>query len=133
MASEATEHPRWLLVTAVVVMVGFFVESFISDYYRSKDFAAHRYTVGHVTKTGYSVGPSSHSDVDFTYTVGDSTYQSSGTGDVPKGCSRCLVKFAVGNPGTCKLYNLVCVPDDFINPPPEGWQEPPFSVPGYVN
>ena len=99
--------------------------------YRTSDALgkAPRYTIGYVTKTGYSIGPSSHSDVDFTYTVNDSTYVSSGTGDVPAGCQRCLVKFAAHAPELRTLYNGICVPQDVSDAPPEGWMEPPFRVP----
>ena len=130
---QSEEYPRWLVVVCGAVMVTFFTSLSI---HTCRTWAAlkhaPRYTIGYVTKTGYSVGPGSHSDVDYTYTVGHSTYQDSSTGDVPEGCHRCLLKFAAHAPDLRKFYNQVCVPDDVPPPPSEGWAEPPFPVPDYA-
>lgn len=133
MANETEEYPRWLVVVCGIFLLVLFADTFIHTF---RTWAAlkkaPRYTVGYVTKTGYSIGPGSHSDVDFTYTVGDSTYRDSSTGDVPDGCCRCLIKFAAHAPELREFYNHVCVPDDILPPPPEGWAEPPFPVPDYA-
>ena len=134
MASEAKEeYPRWLTILFGAPLLCLFIWA-ITHHYRTRAALkrAPRYTIGYVTRTGYSVGPSSHSDVDYTYTVGDSTYQDSSTGDVPEGCHRCLLKFAAHAPDRREFYNHICVPDDVPPPPPNGWAEPPFPVPDYA-
>ena len=86
------------------------------------------YTIGYVTKTGYVVGPSSHTAVSFAYEVNGRRYTSTGSGEPIYGCRRCLVKFATRDPQVRTFYNLICVPEDVPPPPPEGWPEPPFYV-----
>lgn len=83
-------------------------------------------------KTGYVIGPSSHSEASFKYTVGDTVYENSSSGSIEDDCRRCLVKFAVRKAEVCQFYNHVCIPDEVEAAPAEGWREPPFPVPEYV-
>lgn len=94
--------------------------------------AAPRYTIGHVTRTSYAVGPSSHSVVFFTYQAGGTTYRSSSPGELADGCTRCLVKYAANDPENAEFYNQVCVPDSITEVPATGWERPPVVVPAGV-
>lgn len=132
MTDEAiTRLPPWLKNVLALVSALFFVWLLGYDYISSRARrAGARYTIGQVTGTSYVVGPSSHSVTFFTYTVGDSTYHQSATGDLAKGCTRCLVKFAETDPTNFEFFNRVCVPDSITRAPAQGWEKPPFSPAG---
>ena len=120
--------PTWLKNALALASALFFVWLLSYDYISSRARrVGARYTIGYVTGTDYVVGPSSHSVVFFTYTVGDSTYHQSSTGDVAKGCTRCLVKFAEADPTNFEFFNRVCVPDSIASAPAKGWEKVPFG------
>jgi hypothetical protein len=132
MTDEAINRlPSWLKNILALASALFFVWLLGYDYISSRARnAGARYTIGQVTGTSYVVGPSSHSVVFFTYTVGNITYRQSSTGDVAAGCSRCLVKFAEADPTNFEFFNRVCVPDSITRAPAKGWEKPPFTAAG---
>ena len=87
-----------------------------------------RYTVGEVIRSAYVLGPSPEQVILFTYQVGDSTYKGNGSGDVPDGQNRFLVKYSTQHPQYYKFYKRVPLLPTYI-PPPDGWAEPPYPVP----
>jgi hypothetical protein len=121
--------PTW-----VVVLVGIALTTFVacSLFYRHQlvtALQAHpRYTIGYVMGTGYAVSASSHSITFFTYKVGDRTFRTSSSGDLPAGCTRCLVKYAADDPQKFEFYSRLCIPDSIANAPAQWWQKPPFAV-----
>lgn len=121
--------PAWLKNVLALVSGLFFIWLLSYDYFSSRARnAGARYTIGHVTGTSYVVGPNSHSVAFFTYTVGDSTYHQSSTGDLAANCTRCLVKYAAGDPTNFEFFNRVCIPDSITSAPAQGWGKPPFST-----
>jgi hypothetical protein len=121
--------PTWLKNALALASALFFVWLLGYDYISSRARrVGARYTIGQVTGTDYVIGPSSHSVAFFTYTVGDSTYHQSSTGDVAPGCTRCLVKFAEADPTNVEFFNRVCVPDSITRAPAGGWEKPPFAL-----
>ena len=126
----AEKMPTWLVTILVVALTAFFLWVFIGGYlHADKRDANPRYTIGQVTRTGYVIGPSSHSVVFFTYSVGDSTYSESSRGDIEEGCTRYLVKYAATDPKNIEFFNHICIPDSIRQAPPQGWLKPPFPVP----
>lgn len=125
--------PNWVVVIVGVLFISLLVYIFVGGYLhgiaRDKN---PRYTIGYVTGTDYVVGPSSHSVAFFTYTVGDSTYHQSSSGDLTDGCTRCLIKYATADPTNFEFFNRVCVPDSIRQAPVQGWLQPPFKVPAKV-
>jgi hypothetical protein len=131
MDEAITKLPTWLKNVLALVSALFFIWLLTYDYLSSRARSAGaRYTIGQVTGTSYVVGPSSHSIAFFTYTVGDSTYHQSTTGDLANGCTRCLVRFAKADPTNFEFFNRVCVPDSITRPPAQGWEQPPFTLAG---
>jgi hypothetical protein len=132
MTDEAINKlPAWLKNVLALASALFFIWLLSYDYISSRARSREpRYTIGYVTGTSYVVGPSSHSVAFFTYTVGDATYHQSSTGDVAKGCTRCLVKFAAADPTNFEFFNRVCVPDSIAHAPAKGWEKPPFTLTG---
>ena len=125
--------PPWFVNIAKVVFPACLVWVIVTVYLDSRALnAAPRYTIGYVTETSYTVGPSSHSNARFTYTVKGRKYADSASGDVDEGCTRCLVKFAASDPENTEFFNHVCVPDSIEKAPPDGWTVPPFAVPDGV-
>lgn len=121
--------PIWVMIPVYIFSISLFLYIVVGGYiHGSARDRNSRYTIGYVTGTDYVVGPNSHSVTFFTYTVGDSTYRQSSTGDVAKGCTRCLVKFAEADPTNFEFFNRVCVPDSITSAPAEGWEKPPFAL-----
>ena len=124
---EINKLPKWIGYIGTIGFVSLLVWILSGVYQHNTAMGqGARYTVAYVTKTGYVVGPNSHSEVSYTYTVGDSTYASSSSGDIEAGCGQYLVKFATNEPSQRQFYNHICVPAETPAPPPEGWAEPPF-------
>lgn len=126
---EIEKLPNWMMIPGGIVLAAFFLWLGITRYQQHAAMSRGvGYTIGYVTKTGYVVGPSSHTAVSFAYEVNGRRYTSTGSGEPIYGCRRCLVKFATRDPQVRTFYNLICVPEDVPPPPPEGWPEPPFYV-----
>lgn len=87
-----------------------------------------RYTIGEIIKTGYTIGPNSHSYTRFSYQVGDSVYIKSGPEAVPSSHTRFLVKFSAKNPEYYKFYENIPIPYYIEIAPREGWVKPPPEV-----
>jgi len=125
--------PTWLVVVLGVMLAVLFIWGFTYSYTKSHARDSDpRYTIGYVTGTDYVIGPSSHSVAFFTYTVGDSTYHESSSGDVAEDCTRCLVKYAATDPHNLEFFNKICIPDEVHTAPAQGWTTPPFEVPDQV-
>lgn len=125
--------PTWVVVVVGIALGGFVLWSINTRYQLVSALRANpRYTIGYVTGTSYASSSSSHSIAFFSYTVGDSTYRTSASGDLVAGCTRCLVKYAASDPQKIAFYNQVCVPDSITEVPKRGWQKPPFAVPSSV-
>jgi hypothetical protein len=121
--------PTWVVVLVGIALTAFVAYSLVYRHELTTALQAHpRYTIGYVTGTGYAVSASSHSIAFFTYTVGDRTFRTSSSGDLPAGCTRCLVKFAADDPQKFEFYNRLCIPDSIASAPKQGWQQPPFAV-----
>lgn len=122
--------PTWVVVLVGIALATFVAYSLRYRYQLVTALQAHpRYTIGYVTGTGYAVSASSHSIAFFTYTVGGRTFHTSSSGDLPAGCTRCLVKYAADDPQKFLFYNYLCIPDSIIQAPMHGWQKPPFALP----
>lgn len=125
--------PNWAVALFGTATIAFFAWSVVGGYSDAHARNAHpRYTIGYVTRTAYAVGPSSHSVVFYTYAVGATRYHQSSTGDLPTGCTRCLVKFAADDPQNVEFFNRICIPDSSMQAPALGWEKPPFPVPANV-
>ncbi|HLK97994.1 MAG TPA: hypothetical protein VK364_09520 [Hymenobacter sp.] len=126
---EINRLPKWVGYLGIVGLGMWLIWAVIYNLHQAKKInEGVRYTIGYVTKTGYVVGPSSHTAVSFEYEANGRRYATTGSGEPINGCTRCLVKFAVQDPEVLDFYNQICVPDEVQPPPPEGWSEPPFFV-----
>lgn len=122
--------PKWVAVILVTLFIVFAFWVVVGGYMHGQVRNTNpRYTIGYVTGTDYVIGPSSHSVAFFTYSVGDSTYRQSADGDLPAGCTRCLVRFAATDPTNAEFFNQTCLPDELPPPPPQGWTAPPVPLP----
>lgn len=92
----------------------------------------HRYTIGNVYKTHWSV--KSGKFADYCFTVGGVEYEGGEKAlpDMRLAGGRYVVKFHPPDPGIHVIYYRAPVPDSVGPAPPEGWAAPPFPVPAQV-
>ena len=132
MASETTEefpYPDWVGNVAILLMVALFGYFIVARVGRSKAMSDHpRYTIGYVKKTGYVIGPSSHSETLFNYSLHGKEYLGGESGDLLTADTRYLVKCGSRDPSFYEFYKKVPMPDSIRAAPPEGWESPPFPV-----
>ena len=132
MGIEDIKLPNWANVTLAITMACLFLWGFAQSCAEARLLnAVPRYTIGYVTETSYTVGPSSHSNARFNYTVNGQKYSDSASGDIEEGCTQYLVKFAATDPKINTFYNHLCIPDSLVAPS-DGWKKLPFDVPDYV-
>ena len=126
---EEFQYPGWFGYTGIVFAVVFFGWLIYGTFGRSKAMSDHpRYTIGYVKKTGYVLGPSSHSETLFNYYVNGKEYLGGESGDLLTDDTRYLVKCGSQDPSFYDFYKKVPIPDSIKQAPPEGWETPPFPV-----
>ena len=94
--------------------------------------AHHRYAIGYVYKTHWTV--KSGKFADYRFTVNGTTYTGSdkALADMRLQGGRYVVEFHPPDPDIKVIYYRAPVPDSVTEAPAEGWQTPPFAVPKEV-
>ena len=126
---EVFPYPNWVGNLSIVLMAAFFGWLIYGIFGRSKAMSDHpRYTIGYVEKTGYVIGPSSHSETIFNYYVNGKQYVGGKSGDLLTDDTRYLVKCGSQDLSFYFFYKKVPIPDSIKQAPPQGWETPPFPV-----
>ena len=125
--------PRWRVALALAAILSFIGYGFYNYFVRGGKLRAHhRYAIGYVYKTHWTV--KSGKFADYRFTVNDTTYTGSdkALADMRLQGGRYVVKFHPPDPDIKVIYYRAPVPDSVTEAPAEGWQTPPFAVPKEV-
>ena len=129
-SNEPISPIRWAftiagLIVFIVLMFKYFEQG---DKLR-KD---HRYAIGYVYKTHWTV--KSGKFADYRFAVNGVAYEGGEKAlvDMRLQGGRYVVKFHPPDPSIKVIYYRAPVPDSVASAPPNGWQTPPFAVPKEV-
>ena len=125
--------PRWRVALALAAILSFIGYGFYNYFVRGGKLRAHhRYAIGYVYKTHWTV--KSGKFADYRFTVNGTAYTGSdkALADMRLQGGRYVVKFHPPDPSIKVIYYHAPVPDSVASAPPNGWQTPPFTVPKEV-
>ena len=125
--------PRWRVALALAAILSFIGYGFYNYFVRGGKLRAHhRYAIGYVYKTHWTV--KSGKFADYRFTVNGTTYTGSdkALADMRLQGGRYVVEVHPPEPDINVVFYRAPVPDSVADAPAEGWQTPPFTVPKQV-
>ena len=125
--------PRWRVALALAAILSFIGYGFYNYFVRGGKLRKdHRYAIGYVYKTHWTV--KSGKFADYRFTVNGTAYTGSdkALADMRLQGGRYVVEFHPPEPDINVVFYHAPVPDSVADAPAEGWQTPPFAVPKEV-